>query len=88
MRREAGYQLDRVQHGLQPNDFKPMSVIGNGVEEIRIRDNTGAFRVFYVARKEDFVYVLHAFKKKSQTTPKKEIEIAQQRYKMISKEEL
>ena len=82
-RREAGYQLSRVQQGLQPDDFKPMPIIGSGVEEIRIRDNEGAFRVFYISRRENIVYVLHAFKKKTQVTPKKEIEIARNRFKMI-----
>ncbi len=82
-RREAGYQLGRIQQGLQPDDFKPMQIIGAGVEEIRIRDNDGAFRVFYIARKKDVVYVLHAFKKKTQATPKREIEIAKKRYREI-----
>lgn len=60
-RREAGHQLDQVQHGQEPHDWKPMPTIGLGVREIRIRDIAGAFRVVYVAKFADAVYVLHCF---------------------------
>ena len=78
-RHDAGYQLDKVQRGEQPEDFKPMAVIGKGVEEIRITDESGAYRVIYVARRADAVYVLHAFQKKTQATPKKDIDTARKR---------
>ena len=58
-RRDAGYQLDLVQHGHEPDDWKPMNTVGQGVREIRIRDEAGAFRVVYVAKFSDAVYVLH-----------------------------
>jgi phage-related protein len=67
-RREAGFQLDHVQNGLNPDDWKPMKTIGSGVREIRIKDHAGAFRVIYVATFADAVYVLHAFQKKTQAT--------------------
>ena len=54
-RSEAGYQLDRVQHGLAPEDFKPMASIGKGVWEIRISDEAGQFRVIYIAKIKDAV---------------------------------
>jgi phage-related protein len=76
----AGYQLERVQNGKPPDDFKPMPVIGKGVEEIRIWDDSGTYRVVYTARLNDAVYVLHAFQKKTQATSKREIEIARQRF--------
>ena len=57
-RREAGYQIDRVQNGREPEDWKPMNTIGQGVKEIRIRDVAGAFRVIYTAKFADAVYVL------------------------------
>jgi phage-related protein len=82
---DAGYQLDKVQRGQQPDDFKPMPSIGAGVEEIRIWDNRGTFRVIYTARLADAVYVLHAFQKKTQATSKKDIEIAKERFTQISK---
>lgn len=44
-RQDAGYQLDEVQRGLQPDDFKPMPTIGKGVEEIRIRDDSGIYQL-------------------------------------------
>ena len=84
-KRDAGYQLDRVQHGLQPEDFKPMPTIGKGVEEIRVRDDTGAYRVIYTARLADAVYVLHAFQKKTKTTSKRDIELAKQRFALLSR---
>ena len=82
-KREAGYQLDKVQHGFEPNDWKPMSSIGNGVSEIRVRDSSGIFRVMYVAKLESTVYVLHAFNKKTQKTSKKDIELTKKRLKTI-----
>lgn len=84
-KQDAGYQLDRVQHGLQPDDFKPMPTIGKGVEEIRVRDDTGAFRVIYTARLADAVYVLHAFQKKTQATSKRDIDLAKQRFALLSR---
>ena len=77
---DAGYQLDKVQHGKQPDDFKSMPSIGKGVEEIRVRDDTGAYRLTDTARLADAVYVLHAFQKKTQTTSKRDIELAKSRY--------
>lgn len=84
-KQDAGYQLDRVQHGLQPDDFKPMPTIGKGVEEIRVRDDSGAYRVIYTARLADAVYVLHAFQKKTQATLKRDIELAKQRFALLSR---
>ena len=79
-RQDAGYQLDKVQLGEQPDDFKPMPSIGQGVEEIRIWDEAGTFRVIYTARINDTVVVLHAFQKKTQTTSKRDIELARARW--------
>ena len=78
-RHEAGFQLDKVQRGLMPDDFKPLATVGKGVQEIRIRDTSGTYRVIYIAKLEDAVYVLHAFKKKTQRTSKADIELAKQR---------
>ena len=75
-RKQAGVQLHKIQLGLDPSDWKPMSTIGPGVREIRIRDEAGAFRVVYVARIEDAIYVLHAFQKKTQQTAKRDLDIA------------
>lgn len=80
-RRRAGYQLDRVQRGLDPEDWKPMATVGPGVREIRVRDDAGAFRVLYVATLADAVYVLHCFAKKGPQTSKLDIQLAVKRYK-------
>ena len=79
-KQDVGYQLDKVQRGEQPDDFKPMPSIGKGVEEIRVRDDSGIYRVIYTARLADAVYVLHAFQKKTQTTAKRDIALASKRY--------
>jgi phage-related protein len=87
VRRAAGFQLDLVQHGLNPEDWKPMSSIGAGVREIRIRDEHGAFRVIYVAKLADAIYVLHCFQKKTQKTNAADIELAKRRLNELKKEQ-
>jgi phage-related protein/predicted XRE-type DNA-binding protein len=78
-RREAGYQLDRVQRGFDPDDWRSMPSIGAGVREIRVRERAGAFRVIYVATFADAVYVLHAFQKKTRQTAKRDVDLAASR---------
>ncbi|MEJ2631586.1 MAG: type II toxin-antitoxin system RelE/ParE family toxin [Acidihalobacter sp.] len=85
-KREAGHQLDQVQNGRDPDDWKPMPSIGRGVREIRIRDAAGAFRVVYVAKLADAVYVLHCFQKKTQKTAKDDVDLAGRRYRDLLKE--
>jgi phage-related protein len=85
-RREAGYQLDQIQRGREPDDWKPMNAVGRGVREIRIRDAAGAFRVLHVAKFDDAVYVLHCFQKKTQKTSKADLNLAAQRYRDLLKE--
>ncbi|MBU0653704.1 MAG: type II toxin-antitoxin system RelE/ParE family toxin [Gammaproteobacteria bacterium] len=82
----AGYQLHLLQIGEQPIDWKPMGTVGNGVQEIRIKEATGAFRIIYVAKFEEAVYVLHAFQKKTQKTAQPDIELARERFKTMIKE--
>lgn len=82
-RREVGYQLDRIQRGMMPEDWKPMKTVGRGVHEIRIREDSGAFRVIYLATLPESVYVLHAFQKKTQSTSKADLELAQGRLKEL-----
>ncbi|MCL4485690.1 MAG: type II toxin-antitoxin system RelE/ParE family toxin [Nitrospirae bacterium] len=85
-RREAGYQLDQVQHGQEPDDWKPLPTIGQGVMEIRIRDSAGEFRVVYVAKFANAVFVLHCFQKKTQKTRKTDLDLAESRYRDLLKE--
>ncbi len=84
-KRETGYQLDRVQHELEPTDWKPMPAIGSGVREIRIM-HEGQYRVIYVTKFADAIYVLHAFQKKTQKTRKHDIEAAKQALKQLQNE--
>ena len=85
-RRAAGYQLDRVQRGLQADDWKPMQTIGAGVRELRIRDRTGAFRVIYLATLPDRIVVLHAFQKKTQKTARQVLRSATKRFRELHKD--
>ena len=82
-RQDVGYQLDKVQRGKQPDDFKPMPTIGAGVEEIRVRDETGAYRVIYFARLTEAVFVLHVFQKKTQATSIRDIGLARDRFTQL-----
>lgn len=84
-KRDAGYQLERVQKELEPSDWKPMTSVGPGVREIRVRAG-GAFRVIYVAKYAEAIYVLHAFQKKSRKTPRLDIELARGRFKALTRE--
>ena len=81
-KRETGHQLDRVQRGLDPTDWKPMKSVGQGVREIRIQFE-GQYRVIYVASFEEKVYVLHAFEKKTQKTAKQDLDAAKSAYKKV-----
>jgi len=78
-RQMVGYQVDRLQRGLEPDHWKPMSTIGAGVREIRIRELSGAFRVIYIATLPAKVVILHAFQKKTQRTAKQDIQLATER---------
>ncbi len=84
-KQDAGYQLDQVQRGEQPSDFKPMPSVGAGVEEIRLRNSSGLYRVIYTARLADAVYVLHCFQKKTQKTAKADLDLAARRYAELTK---
>jgi phage-related protein len=84
-RHDAGYQLEKLQRGEQSDDFKPMPIVGKGVEEIRVTDDSGAYRVIYIARRTDAVYVLHAFQKKTQATSQRDIETAKRRFAQLSR---
>ena len=79
IRSDVGYQLDLVQRGETPTDFRPMPQVGSGVMEIRVHGEN-EFRVFYVARFEEAVYVLHCFVKRTQATRKADVALGRQRY--------
>jgi phage-related protein len=82
-RKEAGFQLKKVRSGLDPTDWKPFDDVGPGTKEIRIKDESGIFRVLYVAKFEEAIYVLHCFQKKSQATSKQDKAIADARYRAV-----
>jgi phage-related protein len=86
VRRDAGYQLNRVQKGSEPSDWKPMTTMGSGVREIRIRDEEGVFRVIYVAKFDSAIYVLHCFQKKTRATNQADINVGKSRYRDLVRE--
>ena len=85
-RKVAGQQLRKVQRGDEPDDWKPFEEIGAGTKEIRIKLPDGAFRIMYIAKFSEAVYVLHCFKKKTQKTSPKDKDLAKQRYKLVIQE--
>ena len=85
-RQVAGFQLHRVQRRLEPDDWKPMATVGSGVKELRIWDDGGTFRVIYLAKLAEAVYVLHCFQKKTEQTSEKDVQLARKRYKDLMKE--
>ncbi len=82
-RRQAGFELGRVQQGSDPSDWKPMRSIGPGVREIRIREASGAFRVLYIATLAEAVHVLHAFQKKTRATARRDLDLAALRMRLL-----
>ncbi len=83
-RRDAGFQLSKVQSGQEPDHWKPFDQAGSGTREIRIRDSSDIFRVMYIAKFEEAVYVLHCFQKKTQSTSQRDKDIATARYRAIA----
>ena len=83
-RKEAGFQLGKVQAGLEPADWKPFEDVGSGTREIRVHDASGIYRVMYVAKFEEAIYVLHCFQKKSQVTSQQDKAIAGARYRAVA----
>ena len=79
-RETAGYQLFKVQQGKEPDDWKPMPAVGTGVQEIRVWEESGTYRILYLARFEEALYVLHVFEKRSQRTSQRDIQLAKERY--------
>jgi len=81
-RSRVGYQLRRIQEGLEPGDWKPMPLVGAGVREIRI--HTGReHRILYVTKFEEAIYVLHAFEKKTQRTAISDLDLAKRRFSEV-----
>lgn len=87
VRQEVGFELEMVQHGFEPSDWKPMPIVGPGVSEIRVHVE-GEYRVFYVAKFQQAVYVLHAFAKTTRKTPQAAIRLAQARYQEVLRTEV
>ena len=88
VRRQAGFQLSKVQAGLNPEDWKPFSEIGAGTCEIRIRGADGTFRLLYVAKFAEAIYVLHCFQKKTRETSLQDKSIAEVRYRAVVSERM
>lgn len=80
-----GFELYRVQCGLEPRDWKPMPSVGTGVKEIRVRDEAGIFRMIYLATRPEGIYVLHCFQKKTQKTSRSDLKLATKRLKSIAR---
>jgi len=86
VKRNLGHAIRCVQAGVDPPDSKPMPTVGPGVYELRDADESGWYRVIYLKRIDDVVYILHCFVKKSRKTPRKDLKTAQARLKALRKE--
>ncbi len=86
VRQQVGYELELIQHGLEPSDWKPMPKVGPGVYEVRIHAD-GEHRLIYVAKFRRAIYVLHAFRKKTRKTSKGDIEKAKARLQAVLEKE-
>jgi len=84
-RREAGYQLGGVQAGKEPAHWKPMAAVGLGANELRVQASR-AYRVIYLAKFPEAIYVLHAFEKTSRKTSSPDIELARNRFRALVRE--
>lgn len=87
VRQDIGFQLYKVQRGQQPRDFKPMPSIGPGVQELRVWDECGTFRVVYTAQFQEYVFVLHSFQKKTMQTSQSDIDLAKRRYIQVKEQQ-
>ncbi len=85
-RRESGFQLGKVQAGLEPDDWKPFDDAGAGTKEIRVHDANGIYRVMYVAKSEEAIYLLHCFQKETEATTKRDKDVANARYRAVVRE--
>ena len=83
VRQDIGFQIDTVQRGKKPDDWKPVNSVGKGVREIRTRDASGQYRVVYLANFKDAVHMLHAFQKKTQRTRRADLDLARERLKQV-----
>jgi phage-related protein len=83
VRQEMGLDIRRLQQGLMPHDSRPMQSIGKGVFELRQRDANGWYRLIYLARVADTLYMLHAFTKKSAKTSRNDLAVAANRLKGV-----
>ena len=84
-RRAVGFNLDFVQRGFDPENWKPMKTVGPGVSEIRVREASGAYRVIFLASRPEAIYVLHCFQKKTERTTQRDIDLAKARFKAVPK---
>lgn len=82
VRRELGFDLRRVQQGQLPRDWKAIKAVGPGVMEVRVRLD-GAFRLMYVAKFAEAIYVLHVFQKKTQRTSALDLAVARRRLALV-----
>lgn len=80
---DGGYQMDLIQKGEKPFNFDPIPVIGPGAYELRLDDEQNEYRVLYVAKMDDAIWVLHAFQKTTRKISDKDISLAKARYKEL-----
>jgi len=83
VKENLGFQLRQLQEGEQPTDYRPVPSIGPGVFELRDQDERAWYRVIYLSRVLDVIYVLHCFEKKSREIPRNDVATAQRRLQNV-----
>ena len=83
VRQSIGSELRLLQNGARPIHARPLKTVARGVWEIKVSEMEGQFRVVYLVRRRDRIYVLHAFQKKTRNTPKQDIDLAKKRLQEI-----
>ena len=81
-----GYQLGRVEAGLEPDRWEWFATVGEGVRQLGVKDATAWYRTMYVTSFPEAIYVLHCFQKKTDKTPKRDIDIARARLSDLTAE--
>src|SRR5882757_5957494 len=83
VKQNLGFELWLLQQGERPRDYRPLPSIGTGVFELRDQDERGWYRVVYLSRIDDVIYVLHCFEKKSREMPTRDFQKSKQRFSAV-----
>ena len=79
-----GFELWQLQQGMRPRNYRPLPSVGSGVFELRDQDERGWYRVVYLSRIDDVIYVLHCFEKRSREMPARDFQKSKRRLSAVN----